>query len=101
MIKDTSDISLMKVHHVIAVESGFLKWDDLKATEFDLHRAIIRRKNRTTTPLGRFYRGAGGFPTSPKLEAWADFFDKMTMEEQRRYLQHDARRIGFYEGVNP
>lgn len=97
VLKDTNDITLMKVQHVIAVESGFLKWEDLiKATEFDLRKAIIRNKNRTGTPLGRFYRGAGDFLPTPENEALADFLDTMNMEEQRRYLDEDARRSGFF-----
>lgn len=97
VLKDTSDISLMKVQHVIAVESGFPKWEDLiQASEFDLRRAVTRSKNRTATPLGIFYRGVGDFPATPENEAIADMFDKMNMEQQRQYLQEDSRRRGFF-----
>ncbi len=46
---------------------------------------------RPGTPLGNFFRGPGVIPTPPHLAAIADMFDNMTMEEQRRYLEEDAR----------
>lgn len=48
----------------------------------------------TGTPLGNFFRGPGVIPTSPHLAELADMFDKMTMEEQRLYLNEDARTNG-------
>ncbi|MCB0412285.1 MAG: hypothetical protein KDD22_07150 [Bdellovibrionales bacterium] len=96
VLKNSTNISLMRVQHAIAVESGFLKWDALiSASEFDLRRAVTRCKNRTATPLGIFTRGTGIIPATPENEALADMFDKMTMEEQRQYLDEDARRKGW------
>ncbi len=98
VLKDAGDITLMRVQHAIAVESGFSKWEDLiKASETELRRAVIRCKNRTATPLGIFYRGTGIMPASPQYEALADMFDKMTPREQERYLDEDARRMGLFD----
>ncbi len=97
VLKDPSDISLMRVQHVIAVESGFLKWEDLiRASELELRRAVTRSKNRTATPLGIFYRGTGIIPATPENEAKADMFDRMSREEQIRYWDEDARRMGTF-----
>lgn len=97
VLKHSEDISLMRVQHVIAVESGFLKWEDLiRASELELRRAVTRSKNRTATPLGIFYRGTGIIPATPENEKLADMFDKMTPREQERYLDEDARRMGLF-----
>lgn len=107
VLKDPTDISLMRIQHVVAVEHGFSKWEDLiKASAVELQSAISMKKagshhsnglpNRTGTPLGNFLRGPGVIPTPPHLAALADMFDKMTMEEQRRYLDEDARRMGLF-----
>jgi len=97
VLKDPSDISLMRVQHVIAVESGFLKWEDLiRASELELRRAVTRSKNRTATPLGIFYRGTGIIPATPENKAKADMFDRMSREEQIRYWDEDARRMGTF-----
>jgi len=97
VLKDASGISLMRVQHAIAVEAGFLKWEDLiKASESELRRAVTRSKNRTATPLGIFYRGTGIIPATPENEKLADMFDKMTPREQERLLDEDARRMGLF-----
>lgn len=98
VLKEPTDISLMRVQHVVAVESGFPKWEDLiKASELELRRAVTRSKNRTATPLGIFYRGTGVIPATPENEKLADMFDKMTPREQERYLDEDARRMGLFD----
>ena len=104
VLKDLSDISLMRIQHVVAIEYGFSKWEDLiKASPVDLHSAIskkqasdpgsITRPLSNATPLGNFFRGPGIIPTSPHFGALADMFDKMTLDEQRRYLDEDARAM--------
>jgi hypothetical protein len=104
---DSTNISLMRVQHVIAKENGFSKWEGLvNAPAVELHLAITNKKVdvghsnglpvRTGTPLGNFLRGPGIIPTPPHLAASADMFDKMTMEEQRRWLDEDARARGFF-----
>lgn len=108
VLKDPTEISLMRIQHVIAVEHGFLKWEDLiKASAMELQAAIARKKinsgcsnelpKRAGTPLGNFLRGPGIIPTPPHLAALADMFDKMTMEEQRRHLDEDARAMGLFD----
>lgn len=98
VLKEASDISLMRVQHAIAVEAGFLKWEDLiKASESELRRAVTRSKNRTATPLGIFYRGTGIIPATPENENLADMFDKMTPREQERFLDEDARKMGLFD----
>lgn len=98
VLKEASDLSLMRVQHVIAVEAGFLKWEDLiRASELELRRAVTRSKNRTATPLGIFYRGTGIIPATPENEKLADMFDKMTPREQERFLDEDARRMGLFD----
>lgn len=107
VLKDPVDISLMRVQHVIAVEYGFSKWEDLiKASAVELCSAIAKNKANhnsrvpsskpTGTPLGNFFRGPGILPTPPHYAALADMFDSMTREEQIRYLDEDARRMGFF-----
>lgn len=107
VLKDNTDISLMRVQHVVAVDYGFSKWEDLiRASAVELQSAISKKRasshhsnglpNRTGTPLGNFFRGPGIIPTPPHLAALADMFDKMTMEEQRQYLDEDARRMGLF-----
>ncbi len=101
VLTDPASITLMRIQHVIAVEFGFLKWEELIGTSaVELQSLIAKKKisnshlnerSRRTTPLGNFFRGPGIIPTSPLFAAWADFFDSMTMEEQRRYLDEDAR----------
>lgn len=95
VLKDSENISLMRVQHVIAAESGFLKWEDLiRASEAELHMAVTRSKNRTATPLGIFYRGTGVIPATLENEKLADMFDKMTQREQEILLREDANRMG-------
>lgn len=53
------------------------------------------RSNRSTS-LGNFLRGPSSIPTHPHYDALADKFDKMTMEEQRRHLDEDARAMGVF-----
>lgn len=102
VLKDVEEITLMRVQHVIAVENGFPKWEVLvKASESELNSIIQRSRRiqlpeRKVTPLGDFLRGPGILPTPPHLAAWADFFDTMTMDEQRRWLDEDARRMGVF-----
>lgn len=97
VLKESGEISLMRIQHVVAVENGFLKWENLiNSSEGELLRAIIRKKNSTGTPLGIFLRGTGIIPPSPHYSALADMVDKMTYEEQRRYLDEDARRMGIF-----
>ena len=107
VLQDSDDISLMRVQHVVAIEHGFSKWEELiKTSALELQSAISKKKgggrrssgllNRTGTPLGNFYRGPGIIPTSPHFAALADMFDKMTMEEQRQYLDEDAQRMGLF-----
>ncbi len=62
----------------------------------DGHHSKPAAKMPTGTPLGNFLRGSGIVPTPPHLAALADMFDKMTMEEQRQYLDEDARRMGLF-----
>lgn len=45
VIRDTSDFSLMKAQHVVAVESGFTKWEDLiRASTIEIRLAITMSK---------------------------------------------------------
>lgn len=108
VLKDPEDISLMRIQHVVAVEYGFSKWEDLmKASAAELQSAIsikngINQRSsdlpiRTGTPLGNFLRGPGVIPTSPHLTALADMFDKMTPQEQERHLDEDARAMGLFD----
>jgi hypothetical protein len=106
VLNDPTDISLMRIQHVVAVECGFSKWDDLiKASTVVLQAAIARRAshrsnelpNRTGTPLGNFLRGTGIIPTRPDRAALADMFDEKTLEEQSRYLNADARAMGVFD----
>ncbi|OQW47623.1 MAG: hypothetical protein A4S09_15025 [Proteobacteria bacterium SG_bin7] len=98
VLKCANDITLMRVQHTIAVESGFLNWADLiKASELELRRAVTRSKNRTASPLGIFYRGTGIIPATPENEKLADMFDKMTPREQERFLDDGARRMGMFD----
>lgn len=46
------------------------------------------------TPLGSFLLGPGILPTPPYLSEWIDMLDKMTMEEQRLYLDENASAMG-------
>ncbi len=98
----------MRVQHVVAVEYGFSKWEDLiKAPAAELQASIVKKKVssnpsnklpiRTGTPLGNFLRGPEIIPTPPQLAALADMFDQMTMEEQRRYLDEDARAMALFD----
>jgi hypothetical protein len=108
VLNDPTEISLMRIQHVVAIEYGFSKWEDLIMTSaVELQSAITRTKpsshrsntlpNRTGTPLGNFLRGPGIIPTPPHLTALADMFDKMSMDEQRRYLDEDARAMGLFD----
>ncbi len=99
VLRDPLDMSLMRAQHVVAVEYGFSKWEDLIcASPERLQTAINAKRLRipkpSGTPLGNFLRGPGVLPTPPHLEQLADMFDRMTMEEQRRYLDEDAQRMG-------
>ncbi|MBC96944.1 MAG: hypothetical protein CME63_04300 [Halobacteriovoraceae bacterium] len=99
IIKDSNKISLMRVQHVIAVEHGFSKWEELiNSSDFELQNAINKRqvtlsqlKPRSRTPLSSFYLGPKGIPTSLENETISTFFDQMTQREQEMYLNEDAR----------
>ena len=104
-LKDSDEISLMRTQHVIAIEYGFSKWEELiKSSDVELQNAINKKqlttpslkltKPRSRTPLANFYRGPGIIPTSPENEAIAAFFDRMTQREQEMYLAEDARARG-------
>lgn len=107
VLKYPTEITLMRVQHVVAVEYGFSKWENLiKASSSDLQVVIAQKKacgkrapalpSRAGTPIGNFLRGPGIIPTSPRLVALAIMFDAMTMEEQRRYLDEDAHAMGLF-----
>lgn len=107
ILKDFEDISLMRIQHVIAVESGFLKWENLiKASAVELQAAISKKKEVPSklqvklrvpppgeTPLVSFLRGPFDTSTSPHLTAFADLMDTKTMREQEQWLDEDARRM--------
>lgn len=109
VLKDPVSISLMRIQHVIAVESGFSKWEELIETPaVELQSVIAKKKinnsrldelpRRTGTPLGNFFRGHPEIiPTPPHFVALADMFDKMTPKEQERYLDEDARARGLFD----
>lgn len=93
VLKEPTEISLMRIQHVIAVESGFSKWEELIGTSaVELQSVITKKKTnnsrlnelprRTGTSLGNFFRGPGIIPTPPHFTALADMFDKMTPKEQ-------------------
>lgn len=67
----------------------------IKETE-KVHQSRSRGPNSTGTPLGNFFRGPGIIPTPPHLAALADMFDSMTVEDQRRYLDENARAMGLF-----
>ncbi len=80
-------IILMRIQHVVAVEYGFSKWEELmKASADELQLAIKRARvgnitiydlrSNKGTPLGNFIRGPGIIPTEPRREALVDMFDK-------------------------
>ncbi len=123
VLKDSVNVSLMRVQHVVAVEYGFLKWEDLiKATAGELHAKISMKKESLLkgkgeksiaekgnghrlklrvpppgeTPLVSFLRGPLDLPTPPPFNEFADLMDTMTMEEQRQWLDEDARRMGLF-----
>lgn len=53
VLKDLTDFSLMKAQHVIAVEYGFSKWQELgQATEIQLRLAITMEKESRLTDFG-------------------------------------------------
>lgn len=111
VLKDSEDVSLMRVQHVIAVEAGYLKWENLiDATAVELQAAIskkielpsdLRVKLRVPppgeTPLVSYMRGLFEGRTPPQYKAFADLMDTMTMEEQRRWLDEDARKMGLFD----
>jgi hypothetical protein len=108
VLKDLADVSLMRVQHVVAVENGFSKWEDLiKASALELQAIIMKKKvgrprpdelpRKTGTPLGNFYRGPGIIPTQPYHAALADMFEIRTPQEQRCYLDEDARAKGLFD----
>jgi hypothetical protein len=109
VLKDPQDVSLMRIQHVVAVEYGFSKWEDLiKTPGAELQTAISNEKStvqhsngelkKTGTQLGNLYRGPSEvIPTAPHYAAMADMFDKMTLQEQERYLDEDARAMGFFK----
>lgn len=111
VLKDSEDVSLMRVQHVIAVESGYPKWENLiKASPVELQALISRKKELPNdarvklrvpppgeTPLVSFLRGPFEGPIGPQNKAFADLMDTMTMEEQRRWLDEDARRMGLFD----
>lgn len=108
VLKDSEDISLMRIQHVIAVEYGFSQWTELTKTPAnELQSAIAKSKTNRSypngqyyksskTPLAAFLRGPGMLPTPPHLESQAAMLDKMSLEDQRRYLDEDARKMGFF-----
>ena len=100
VLKDRGGISLMRIQHVIAVEFGFSKWEELIGTSaIELQSVITKKKNNLPlkgTPLGNFFRGSGILPTPPHFAALADMFDKMTPKEQERYLDEDARAMRLF-----
>ena len=100
VLHDMDEVTLTRVQHVVAVENGFLKWLDLiAASPAELADIVSKKKlkrplelpERTRTPLGNFYRRPGLLPPAPEHLALADMFDSMTYDEQRRYLDEDAR----------
>lgn len=124
VLKDPTNISLMRVQHVIAVEYGFLKWENLiKASAIDLQAAIARKKEMLLanvseksitanannqrvklrvpppgeTPLVSFLRGPFETPITPHLAEFANLMDTMTMKEQEQWLDEDARRMGLFD----
>lgn len=89
VLKDSKDISLMRAQHVIAVESGYSKWENLvKASAVELQATISKGKKMPNdlriklrvpppgeTPLVTFLRGPFDTPTLPHLAAFADLMD--------------------------
>ena len=109
VLKDPTGISLMRIQHVIAVEFGFTKWEDLvKTPVIELQamldrRTFIRKQNTVTidpteTPLGYLLRGPKELrSTSNERNPLADMFDRMTPSEQRRYLDEEAKAMGLFD----
>ena len=111
VLKDTEEVSLMRVQHVIAVESGFLKWESLiKASAADLQAAISRKRELPNdsrvklrvpppgeTPLVSFLRGPFDVAPAPYNAVFANLMDTMTMKEQEQWLHEDARRMGLFD----
>ncbi len=58
------------------------------------HQGLNKRRR---TPLGNLLRGPEVVSTSPHLAAQAEKFDEMTLEEQRHYLDEDARAMGLFQ----
>lgn len=110
VLKESEEISLMRAQHVVAVESGFPKWENLiQASADDLQAAISRLKGLPNhlrpklrvpppgeTPLVSFLRGPFDLPKDPRIEAFANLMDTMTMREQERWLDEDARAMGLF-----
>jgi hypothetical protein len=110
VLKDSEKVSLMRVQHVIAVESGYPKWENLiNASAVELQTAISRKRELPhdtrvklrvpppgETPLVSFLRGPFDTPTTPHLAAFADLMDTKTMKEQEQWLDEDARRMGLF-----
>jgi hypothetical protein len=111
VLKDSEEISLMRVQHVIAVEAGYLKWENLtKASAIELQAVISRKRELTSglrsklrvpppgeTPLVSFLRGPFDTSTAPHLAAFAGLMDTMTIKEQERWLDEDARSMGLFK----
>lgn len=124
VLKDPAEISLMRVQHVIAVEYGFSKWENLLlATAEELQLAISKKKEMHIqpqkessisegpiehtvklrvpppgeTPLVSMLRGPFESPMPPRYAAFADLMDTKTMREQERWLDEDARRMGLFK----
>ncbi len=108
VLKVPVKISLMRIQHVVAVESGFSKWEELIGiSDIELQSVVSEKKfnkshsnelhRRTGTPLGNFFRGPGFIPTPPHFSALANMFDKMNPKEQEQYLYEDARAEGLFD----
>jgi hypothetical protein len=120
VLKDSEEVSLMRIQHVVAVEYGYSNWETLiKAPLVDLQSAILEKKEQLLinvneksiatfpsdhrlnlrvpppgeTPLVTMLRGPFDLPMEPGSAAFADLMDTMTMEEQRRWLDEDSRRM--------
>ncbi|MBL7672045.1 MAG: hypothetical protein JNM39_16275 [Bdellovibrionaceae bacterium] len=111
VLKDSEDVSLMRVQHVIAVESGYPKWENLvKASTVELQAVISRKRELPNdyrvklrvpppgeTPLVSFLRGPFDVPPAPHNAAFANLMDTMTMKEQEQWLHEDARKMGLFD----
>ncbi len=111
VLKDSENISLMRIQHVIAVEAGYPKWENMaKAPTVELQAAIARKRQLPNdsrvklrvpplgeTPLVSFLRGPFDVPPAPDNAAFANLMDTMTMKEQEQWLHEDARKMGLFD----